>query len=59
MKILGIILIVLQVVAIAGGIAGGQLGFVLSNPGRIIGFFLPAIIGIVLIRKANAKKENG
>lgn len=56
MKIAGIILIVLQVLSIAGGgfPTGGSLAFYL-------GFFAPGIIGVILlikgIQKAEAKKN--
>lgn len=59
MKIVGIVLLCLQGVALLGGIANGSLlgmftsgvmGFV-----KLIGFCLPAIIGIILLMKANEK----
>lgn len=61
MKKIGIILLVLQVVALFGSVVNGSIGslFDLSNAANIfklLGYFLPAIIGIILIRKAGKKK---
>lgn len=57
MKIAGIVLLVLQVLALVGGIASGQLMATLSSgsPAFLLGFFLPAIIGVVLLNKAKKK----
>lgn len=61
MKVAGIVLLCLQGVALLGSIANGSLlgmftsgimGFV-----QLIGFCLPAIIGVFLLIKAK-KKEN-
>lgn len=59
MKIAGIILIVLQVLAVWGGISTGEAPF-LNIPGaahifEVLGYFLPAIIGVILLVKANKK----
>lgn len=60
MKKVGIALLVLQVVAVAGGLSSGN--FILAqgvNGGadliKIIGYFAPAMIGVILIVKANKK----
>lgn len=58
MKIAGIILIVLEVLALVGGIANGSIPDMV-NKGEfisLIGFFIPAIIGIILLIKAKNKK---
>lgn len=57
MKIVGIALLVLQVLALVGGIASGQLLGLLTSgsPGLLLGFFLPTIIGVVLLNKAKKK----
>ncbi len=54
MKIAGIVLIVLQVLALIGGgipAVGGVYGL-----GYLLGFFLPGIIGVILLVKAGKKK---
>lgn len=58
MKIAGIILIVLEVIALAGGMANGSLSDMVSNGEFIvlIGFLLPGIIGAALLIKAQNKK---
>lgn len=62
MKKAGIILICLQAVAFLGGIANGSLANMFSSGSsgliQLIGFCLPAIIGIVLIIKANKKSKS-
>lgn len=51
MKIIGIILIILQVVAImGGGVPAGNLPF-------LLGFFAPGIIGVILLIKSASKQE--
>ena len=58
MKILGIILLALQVFALFGTIVGDGLGSLLSgNIGYLIGYFLPGIIGIILLSKASKKSK--
>lgn len=61
MKKVGIILICIQAVALLGGIANGSLSNMLSSGFtgllELIGFCLPAIIGIILIVKANKKSK--
>ena len=61
MKKAGIVLLVVQVLALLGGAASGQLAdrFAISggyDVGRVVGFFLPAIIGIVLLVLSGRKK---
>jgi len=61
MKKIGIILLALQAFALFGSVANGSIGslFNLSNVAnifRLLGYFLPAIIGVILIRKAGKKK---
>ena len=61
MKKAAVILFILQAVALVGGIAGKSDVFVINNAGDIatlIGFFLPAIIGIVLFIKAKKKEQS-
>ena len=61
MKTAGIILLCLQAVSILGIIANGEMGNVTALFGsatgifEIIGFFLPSIIGVFLLIKANKK----
>ncbi len=61
MKIAGIVLLCLQGVALLGSIANGSLlgmftsgvmGFV-----QLIGFCMPAVIGVILLMKAKKKKD--
>lgn len=61
MKIIGIVLLALQVFALFGSIVNGSISslFDLSSAAnlfRLLGYFLPAIIGVILIRKADKKK---
>lgn len=51
MKILGIILLILEVVAVIGGILNGSLSEMTGNAEfvKLIGFFIPGIIGAVLL----------
>ena len=72
MKIAGIVLIVLQCVAIFGSFAqdaarnenmgSGFLSMLNGgsayNIGTLIGFFLPAIIGVILLIKANKREKS-
>ncbi|MBE6784929.1 MAG: hypothetical protein E7538_01665 [Ruminococcaceae bacterium] len=62
MKKAGIILIVLQVIALVGGIAGGSLSLTPNALGiaELLGFCLPGIIGVILLIKAkkNNKEKN-
>ena len=62
MKTIGIILLVLQVLGLLGSMASGEFFdlFVITggyDAGRLVGYFLPAIIGVILISKANKKKQ--
>jgi sugar phosphate permease len=56
MKIAGIVLLCLQGAALLGGIVNGSLSTMFTSGtrgfGQLIGFFLPAIIGIILLMKA-------
>ena len=72
MKVAGIVLILYQCVAVFGSFAediarnenigsgfltlfqGGAYG---TGIAKLIGFFLPAIIGVILLVKANKKKK--
>lgn len=57
MKVAGIILIILQVLALFGTIMGDGIGSLFSGGiAYMIGYFLPAIIGIILLNKASKKK---
>ena len=50
LKVLGIILIILQILAIiGGGIPGGSLPF-------LIGYFAPGIIGVILLIVSRKKQ---
>ena len=56
MKKVAIVLLVIQVLALFGGIAGGNLTNVFSGGiFEIIGYFLPGIIGVILYIKSNKK----
>lgn len=58
MKVIGIILIVLQVLSLIGGgfpIAPGGIGYAL---GYYLGFFAPGIIGVILLIKGSKKKDD-
>ena len=56
MKIAGIILIVLQVVAVIGSFIGGRNPFKGGIP-ELIGFFLLGIIGVILLIAYYIKKN--
>lgn len=51
---IGIVLIILQVIAVFGAISNGSLATM--GGARLIGFFIPAIIGVSLI--AASKKQD-
>jgi hypothetical protein len=55
MKILGWILIALQVMSLMGGMPSAPGGGYAI--GYYIGYFLPGIIGVILLMKANKKKQ--
>ena len=56
MKIVGIVLIILQIVGIFGAISGGEFGYIMTRGiPYLFGYFLPAIIGITLLVKASQK----
>lgn len=61
MKIIGIILLVLQVLSLFGAVANGSIRFlVTSGIPYAIGFFSPTIVAIILLRlsaKRAAKKK--
>ena len=64
MKIAGIVLLILQAIGIAGSIINGQIADLFSNfsiyaLAENIGFFLPCIIGIILlVISAKKSKKN-
>ena len=66
MKVAGVILLVLQAISLLGSVANGDIGALFNfgrvrEIGRLLGFFLPSIIGVVLLMKAsknNAEKED-
>lgn len=61
MKIAGIVLLCLQIAAILGGIANGSFADMFSSGAmgivKLVGFCLPAIIGIILLIKAKKQKQ--
>lgn len=63
MKKVGIVLIVLQVFAALGGIASGNAPFLniggAADIFKLLGYFAPGIIGVVLIVKAGKKEKTG
>ena len=61
MKVAGIILLVVQAISLLGSVANGSIGTLFDFGGvreicRLLGFFLPSIIGVVLLMKASKKK---
>ena len=48
MKIAGIILIILQIIAVVGSFIGGRNPFTVGFPG-LIGYFIFGIIGVILL----------
>ena len=60
LKIVGIILIVLQVLAVFGKVVGGNMSMFLITDLRsifsLIGFFICGIIGVVLLVVSKKKK---
>lgn len=56
-KKIGIVLLVVQVVAIMWGIISGNLDF--RNIGTLLGFCLPGIIGLVLLIVKDKHTQNG
>lgn len=69
MKIAGIILLVLQALAIVGNILNGSIGEMFADLSvyglaKLLGFFIPAIIGAILLAvgakksKKKTKKDN-
>ena len=62
MKIVGIILIALQVFGIFGSVVSGAIASTFAIAGvvdvfRLIGYFLPTIIGVILLKKAAKKNK--
>lgn len=63
MKKTGIALIILQILGLLGSIISNGSPIPLPDSGtflyvtELIGYFLPAIIGIILIIRANSKKK--
>ncbi len=61
MKKAAIVLFVLQAIGVFGGIVGKSDVFNINNIYDIttlIGFFIPAIIGVILLVKAKKKEKN-
>ena len=56
MKIAGIILIILQIIAVIGSFIGGRNPFTVGIP-ELIGFFLIGIIGVILLIVYYVKKN--
>lgn len=56
MKKVGIGLIVLQIIAIISGVSTGKMVWMEGAP-QAIGYFLPTIIGVILIIRANGKEK--
>jgi hypothetical protein len=58
MKTIGIILIILQIVGLFGSVVNGSIStlFLRGIP-YLLGYFLPAIIGIILLTKASKKNK--
>nr|WP_177297972.1 zinc ribbon domain-containing protein [uncultured Blautia sp.] len=63
MKKVGIVLIVLQVFAALGGIASGNAPFLniggAADIFKLLGYFAPGIIGVILTVKAGKKEKTG
>lgn len=56
MKKVAIVLLVLQALAIFGGIVNGSLAGILTGGIPImLGYFLPGIIGVILLVKSNKR----
>lgn len=62
MKKAGIVLLVLQVLVVFGGLASGNSVFAGVNGGadifKLLGYFTPGIIGIILLAKAGKKSQD-
>jgi hypothetical protein len=60
MKKAGIVLLAIQALALFGSIVSGEITSVFSgNIAYLIGYFLPTIIGVILLVKASKKaKQN-
>lgn len=57
MKKVAIVLLVLQVLGLFGGVVNGSLARILTGGIPImLGYFLPGIIGVILLVKSNKKK---
>ena len=58
MKVIGIILLVLQAVSIYGSFVNGSIAYLFNNNiFYLIGYFLPTIIGVILLTKAKKKSD--
>ena len=57
MKKAAIILFVLQAMAVFGNLTGGGAPLYTMVLPELIGFFLPAIIGVILLVKHNKKNK--
>lgn len=61
MKIAGIVLIILQIIALAGGAledGGMSSGGGLTRVFYMLGYFLPGIIGVILLIKGINKEKS-
>lgn len=56
MKVIAIILFVMQALSLFGTFSGG--GSLPMNIPYLLGYFLPTIIGIILLSKSNKKKQS-
>lgn len=63
MKKAGIVLIVLQVLAVLGGTASGNAPFLniggAADIFKLLGYFAPGIIGVILMIRAGRKEKSG
>lgn len=58
MRKVAIALFVIQIVALFGGMASGNLAAVFSGGVfKLLGYFLPCIIGMILYVKSNKKEK--
>lgn len=58
MKVIGIILVVLQIIAILGGIVNGSItNLFTGNIPYLIGYFFPGILGVVFLAAAKKRQE--
>lgn len=61
MKKVGIVLVIIEIICLIAGIVSGELAVRAETDSYwaayYIGYLLPGIIGIILINKANKKKD--